>query len=364
MLSWDETKKRILLLQLRRHRPVFYVSLNGALGQKRRRDSGRILEDIQQQIARGLADFRWSAVPRANMAVSMRFSTSQRQSPGIQNLVKFYMDELRKHAFHDDRQVACLEVELWRRSAKEESTGEDNVSIKVERLADYKRRFDATFELESEFGLRPDLKPDPVEELDPDLHIWETVMAAAVLSKWRERHALQKQANLLRLDGLNRIDMQDRPGLRRKRQLSGMVSELLSIVRPFTIAVADLPRVGETTSYKESIRRSVREWKARHKRVGMFEVPIVLDVAVSAKGRVVTKDLDNIMRDLAPIIVDELCGKSGYLQGYRVYVADIHQADLVTDSFRVRILPEHAIWDFERLSHDILDRARDRIELT
>lgn len=141
------TQERISLLRLRQFTPVFYVQLDGPLIQKNRLGSDRVVQNLRKAIDQSLSDFRWSEIPRANLAVSFTFFTSQKQPPSIHNLVKFYMDELRQYAFRDDRQVACLEVEIFR-DAKQEK-----VYIKVERLSDYKQRFDAAFDLERRLSM-------------------------------------------------------------------------------------------------------------------------------------------------------------------------------------------------------------------
>src|SRR5688572_5973739 len=102
----EKSTERIQLLRLKKYRPVFYLKLDGPLMQKRRRGSGALAGDIKEKVTQSLEHFRWSSVPRASLAVSFQFWTSAIQPPAIQNLVKFYLDELREDVFCDDRQVA------------------------------------------------------------------------------------------------------------------------------------------------------------------------------------------------------------------------------------------------------------------
>jgi hypothetical protein len=145
------------------------------------------------------------------MAVSMSFFTSRTQAPSIQNLVKFYMDELNQHVFADDRQVACLEAELWKGS----NETSDELYIKVERLADYKRRFDITFRLEQEFDMWPGLRLNH-ENDDLDLHSFAEILDPSALERLQKFEETRRQHGLLGLDGFNRIGRDNRPGLRRK----------------------------------------------------------------------------------------------------------------------------------------------------
>jgi hypothetical protein len=124
-----------------------------------------------------------------------------------------------------------------------------------------------------------------------------------------------------------------------------------------------LPKPGETGIYKQTIRNSLQAFKTKFKSLSSLEVPITLDVAVSARGAHVTKDLDNIIRDVAPIFVEEFCRGASYLQGYRIYVVDSLRNDLHSDSIRLKILPEHAISEFRQHSDTILERGQDKFEL-
>lgn len=357
MFAGSDAYKRVLLLQVRRFRPVLYISLDGPLGQKNRTRTQDLVEDLKSQITKSLSDFRWSSVPRAKMAVSMTFFASKRQPPAIQNLVKFYLDELQSHAFRDDRQVACIEAEMWRHTSGE-AEASDRVYIKVERLADYKRRFDAAFALEWELGLQPDQDFDPDNELDPDAFVGlfspEQIEALRVMTSGRRQHVLL---------GLNRIEAEDRPGLRRKGVIGATTPHVLDLPRPFVINVGNLPQVGGTKAYKQQIRSNLIAFKERYPRLRALSRPVVLDVAVSARGPHVNKDLDNIMRDIAPIFAEEFLVAPAYLHGYRAYVQDSLRDDLPSDSIRIKILTEDALSEYRRHQDAILEKAREEIEL-
>ncbi len=70
----EKSDLKILLLQIRKHRPVLHISVDGDLGRKGRRDAVELAEEIKRQVAISISDFQWKPVPRARMAVSMVFS--------------------------------------------------------------------------------------------------------------------------------------------------------------------------------------------------------------------------------------------------------------------------------------------------
>lgn len=357
----DDNYEKILLLQLRKHRPVFYLSLKGPLGQKRRRGTKELVDEIQAKVQSSLTDFRWSSVPRAKMAVAMTFMSSRRQPPAIQNLTKFYMDELRKHVFTDDRQVACLTVQFMHNPKEAGDDLSESVFIKVERLADYKWRFDAYFALRRKLGLERDdwLFDDPDNDIDFDELSSNLNLPPEHFAALRQFEERRKQKRLL---GFNRIEAEDRPGLRRKGIIGYTPSGVIDVPRPFVIELGRLPGSGETKTYKNQIRESFRQFKGKYKRLGLLSTPVVLDVSVSSKGNHAAKDLDNIMRDIAPIFFEEMLISGGCLEGFRIYVVDSYRSDLISDSIRVKLLPYEAIWDFEHDIDRVLEEAEEAID--
>lgn len=133
----NDNSARILLLRLRRHRPVLYVHLKGHVGQKYIRGADEMSENARRQILLAIDQFGWKCVPRARVALSISFFPESRTPPAIQNLSKFYIDLLKGLAFKDDRQIHYLAAYCARPTSGSSSNVDSSVFIKVERMCDW-----------------------------------------------------------------------------------------------------------------------------------------------------------------------------------------------------------------------------------
>ena len=334
------------------------------MGKKGRKDSNKISEHFRSLVKESLNDFKWNSVPRARIAVSMSFFPRNSNSPSLQHLVKFYLDELRSLAFGDDRQVSLIEAEIWETPKACLTIPEKpKAHFKIERLTNYQRKFDLFFEIlnldDFEFEGCEDLSSrnrlfDEIEMID-DMLKDEGFLEPRLLEHFRR----ERQEKIL---SLNRIRNFDRPGLNRKRVFEDVVIRFPNEIEPFSVQLASLPERGATRAYKEQIHTNVLRLKERFPGLQSLQIPFGLDVQVHAVGRYVSKDLDNIMLDILPAIEEEMCLDGAYVSGFRVYVASLENKSIVRDSIRIKLLPSTEIFDFHRRVDDALDTARDWID--
>jgi Holliday junction resolvase RusA-like endonuclease len=360
---------RILLLQIRKRRPALHISVDGDLGRKGRRDAGPIIDNIKRQVASSITDFQWKHAPRARMAVSMTFFPKSKQNPVLHNLVKFYMDELRALVFTDDRQVSYLTAESWlpmKKARDDEGDEPSKVYIEVERLADYKAKFDLYFTLLRNDGFRDYLRDrgdsflgEDEFEIDSKFLADFPMLPDEVRGFIRRHDKEERQRKLL---SFNQIHAEDRPGLPRWIRFLSPHLKRLREIEPFSVDLGNLPLKGETTIYRDRIRKSLQALKAKHTSLDRIVVPLELDVQVISSGSYVSKDLDNIMRDVAPIVGEELLASDTYLHGYRIYVAETSRSDYPSDLLRLKLLPMNGISDFENRTRRVFEIAEEWIE--
>ncbi len=364
---------KILLLQLRRHRPILHVFLEGELGRKKRLDTKKSAEKIREQVAIHIDQFRWKQIPRARVAVSMTFFPQANQVPALHNLVKFYLDELRLLAFTDDRQVSYLAAECWLPRSQQEDTNKENESkiyIKVERLANYQAKFDLYFTLLRNENFREYLRnsrrelliddednEDSLEELLEPKYLSNSALFP---DKTRELiNKINREERQTKLLSVNKIYASDRPGL--PRWVKHLPNEYRRIreLEPLSVNLGNLPLKGETNLYKDRIRESLKRLPATYKSLVPIRIPVELDVKLYSRKPIPSKDLDNIMRDVAPIFQEELLHTTAYLPGYRIYVADTNNVEYSSDFLRLKLLPMNAISEFERRVGQTFEMATD-----
>lgn len=366
----EKNALKILRLQIRKRRPVLHISVDGDLGRKGRRDAESIIENIKRQVTSAITDFRWKPVPRARMAVSMTFFPKGKQNPALHNLVKFYMDELRTSVFTDDRQVSYLAAESWlplKESGRHAGDASSRAYIEIERLADYKAKFDLYFTLLRNDEFRDYLRDRGDSALDEeDEFEIETMylpdfpaLPQQVREFIRGHNQKERQRRLL---SYNQIHSEDRPGLPRWAKFLGQDLKRLREIEPFAVDLGNLPLEGETMIYKDRIRKSVQTLKDKHKTLDPIVIPVELDVQVISSKSYVSKDLDNIMRDVAPIVSEELLASDAYLHGYRIYVAETSRSDHASDFLRLKLLPMNGVSDFESRTRRVFEIAEDWIE--
>ena len=131
-----------------RYRRKLWLAVPGIFGRKGRLKAPEIAAAVRTAVTTEAKRVGWKAPPRAKVSVSLIFWGDDRSAPAIHNLVKFYLDELRGGAFVDDRQISHLTAGFARGvlcSPFPDGATKSEVSIEVERLVDYNRRFDLCF---------------------------------------------------------------------------------------------------------------------------------------------------------------------------------------------------------------------------
>ncbi len=362
----DRQALKVMLLQLRKRRSSFMTSIHRDFVQKRRRGASELAKKIKQHFLVEMDKTGWTYVPRAKLAVTMSFYPRDNKIPTLHNLVKFYLDTLRSVVFNDDRQVGCLVAKCWRTHEPSQNLDEKDASvfIEVERLTDYKRRFDLYFALMKLEEFRDHLKwdyryqhlIDEDDELDilEDLRLDKATADFLGLSdEARENIHRFEMMNLQEQQlSLNRIDDFDRPG-GPKLKYSHLERAMLHGLPPFTVDLGDLPAKGKSDEYKRRIRERFQKLRSEHRLFRQILVPVELDVQITPRSLKLGKDLDNIMRDIVPALKEELLRGEAYLHGYRIYVTDKLFDDNSSGSIRIKLLPMGAISSF----YDAMDET-------
>ena len=289
--------------------------------------------------------------------------------------MKFYIDQLKLLAFHDDRQIHYIAAQSWRLPAHIDQSRlahrESSVYVTIERFVDYRRRFDLFFALiqNSDFlydaRWSSELVPllhrydwrngdsdDLLHDVLPDL-LFDTFFGSI-------EHVRPLQERLL---ALNKIDEFDRPA---GSKISDIQRNLLKIrdLKPWTIDLGEVtPRKGESSEYRERLRAALQDFKEKDLTVFRRMVtPPELDIQIAPSGLQLRKDLDNIMLDIAPVFNDVVLEQSTYLQGFRIYVAGQEEGRNSTGSIRLKLLPPGAIGQFENDQKILFEAAEKWIE--
>lgn len=380
-----------MLLQLRKSRSRFMTFVHGDLVQKGRRGADQIAEDMKRQFSAQMDKTSWRYTPRAKVAVTMHFYARDDRIPDLHHLVKFYLDPLRSVVFNDDRQVGYLAAQCWRPPKRFQNLGDKDarVFIEIERLTDYKRRFDLFYALMELDDFRdhlrwerrhhyPDLYWYLVDEFDDEFDefydSWLDKATADFLGLSEETREELRRFNLTehqkRLLMLNKIEKFDRPTSSEehfRRELARRYElELL------TIYLGGLPVKGKSKQYKQRIRARLRKLRTESGSFGQITippilvlpilVPVELDVQITPRDLRLGKDLDNIMRDIAPVFKEELLHDEAYLLGYRIYVTHKLSEDTSSGNIRVKLLPPDAIGGFEDAMDETFTAAEDWLE--
>jgi len=120
-------------------------------------------------------------------------------------------------------------------------------------------------------------------------------------------------------------------------------------------------RHGDRAHYIAGIRTQIQQFKKSHKIFERIGVPLDIDVRVGSYTLAAQKDLDNIMRDIMPIVADELFGPGSFLNEYRIYVSDVMDQSGMANKLELKFLPMGAIRRFDQMIFRTLEEAEDRI---
>jgi hypothetical protein len=367
MLDYRERNQiKIMLLQLRKRQNALHLFLDGNLGKKGRIDSSRISGEISKKIKQAIVESKWKFIPRGKVAVEMTFFPKGNQFPAIQNLVKYYLDELCGTAFFDDRQVSYLQAKCWNPNNKikeQTNPAQSKVYIKLERLSDYQRRFDLLFnilrisEFEDYLDERKPYYKDFMSETDFDL---DSSFFNEKTKKLLFDIALEdKQKRFL---SINKITRFDRPELSKQMILLSSKYKFDLELSPLTIPLGNLPIKGETSAYKNFIRLSLNKFRESYKLIKNLRFSLELDVKVYCKNLTVSKDLDNIMRDIIPIFESEIINSSVYIHAYRIYVVNKNIEGLKSDYLSLKFLPAYSLSEFENKREKIFGKFEEWTE--
>ena len=259
--------------------------------------------------------WKWKCAPRAKMAMSFRFFDQEKNHPNVHTLVKFYLDCLKGIVFHDDRQVHYLDVSTHRYRSDE---GESALFLDVWRLTDYERvvqlgkQADVSDEDEERY-------PHHIHQLDPD--IWERAH--------RQHQALAKSPVLSHNAKMGLPSLMD----------------LFRDAHPLIFTVGVLPSVASTVAFKDRVRREMERHATEDNLLSHIYIPVELNAQVTKQAFGLTKDLDNVMQTVCPIIAQALMHPKAYISGYRVYVID--DADL-PPRLTIQLLPNGAVEAYTR----------------
>lgn len=377
----EKTKLKILLLQIKRRYLFFSSAVDEPLTQKGSKNAGQVSKRLRTKFTNDAKKFGWECEKRANLAVSMHFFPNDDQVPGLHHLVKYYLDLLGGIVFEDDRQVAYLSAQCWRPSKKvQEPLGKNVLYIRVQRLTEYKRKFDIYSELlrlhdfrdylKGKYDFRLAIDWDEYED-DSDRNNLNQLYGRGVFGNLLDMVDPNERDQLLeffeserqnRLLGLSKISEYDRPGGPKPKFLGQAIANLRDI-EPLSINLGKLPEKGETQKYKLGIRDQLQILKRRSRSLGKIKVPIELDVQVTSETIKPEKDLDNIMlRDIAPVFQSEMLIDKSYLQGYRIYVTNRLTTKDGVGNIRIKLLPGGAINNFEDLMEKTFNAAEEWIE--
>jgi len=363
---------RLRALQLGAWPKRLHMRIRGPFAQKGHRDATRMSEAVAREAQLAAGRSGWKPIPRARVAVEMRFFSKHAAIPALHNLVKAYLDPLRGIAFADDRQVGCLVAVSWRPPpplSNRDREEENSVFITVERFADCVRRFDACHALldntefrdannvlmddENESRSRSGWNDD--EQFD-DRWLQKSDLPEETRAGWRRMNLTRLQEQLL---AGNRIGWRDRPGGAPPRMAPvGFLWRRQAHPLRFGIDLPGLPGRGESDAFRAQALERVRAVSERWRDRGRLIVPVELDVQVPEQPGPTT-DLDNVMRRyVAPAITGELLSEpDSYLHGYRIY--RVKQAPAKERPISVKVMSQGAIQRFEELMDKISKAAEE-----
>ena len=335
----SDEQLKIDLLQIRRlaYRSRVRTRINGPLFQKGRRGAKSGAERVRVSVEDALKLSKWKFPPRARVAVSFAFSSGADPAPALHNLVKCYLDLLKGLAFSDDRQVHYLQASLYSGAAGD---GEPKTYVEIERMTDYVRRLDLYLKYARE-----------VEDRVQSKGIFDVSdLIAPYLPVELQQHSLIERSEITAFD---------QPTNRYRKYLPP--DNGLFRLNPLSVELGDLPKDGESSAYEQHVQDSWEAWKLGNGLLIPLLTPVALDVQVTPCAIKLGKDLDNIFRTVSRSLGRQVFGSSGYVSAFRIYVTGKLEGE-TSGNVRVKFLPRHAIFDFERKVEEVLEKAAEYIE--
>jgi len=292
---------------------------SGTLVTKKGLRTKEIEEHFRTRLLNHAAAFQWRCLPRARVAVSLRFFDSEKNHPDIHTLVKLYLDALKGIAFADDRQVHYLEASTWRLPADRPSS----VVTAVWRLVDYRRYVELAYNM--------DRNDDDEDTYPPYAYPRDNTVQQAMMAKQYE--ALSS----------TRIFPDSQVALKLGIQ---SVMDRYRMVHPLIFDLGGLPSVQEGTStFKGRVANILDKYAAKKRLFSRVFIPVELNAQITRQGIRLVKDLDNMMSLVCPLIREKLLDKQSYINGYRAFVIQDEKTPPRVD---IQLLPPGAIERFAK----------------
>jgi Holliday junction resolvase RusA-like endonuclease len=293
---------------------------NGPLVTKKGIRAHHMVNQLCEALTKYVSLCRWKYAPRAKLAVSFSFQDLEKNHPDVHSLVKFYMDLLKEVAFKDDRQVYYLEVSTLR---VESEHRQSSVFIEIRRLVHYERYEE----------LATDAEPDLADE-DRNMFPW-----LAYVPNPQDWDVAKVQYELLA--GTSIL------GHSRVQRKFGSRSPMDEVkrVHPYIIDLGHLPITGGTAAFKNRIGATLDDYLTRRSLLNRIRIPIELNAQITKQAIGLSKDLDNLMLIVCPLIREKLLHPKAHINGYRAYVVD---DESLPPRLSIQILKPGAIEEFQR----------------
>lgn len=362
-----DNDKKIMLLQLKKQRKALHIKLRGELYQKSNRGFKRAQAELIRQIKDSANKFNWNMIPRARIAVKIQFFPSNdSQAPAIQNLVKTYLDMLNGIAFKDDRQISYLSAYCYRndRSAENTHSKDGDVYIKVEKFADLLERYKLYHELKGELNSEYELEyrhnfrrdyDDAGDEVSLGDIAEKLNIEPAKVAELKRYDKIEKQLNRLSL-----LDDGDWPGVLKNPYLHALCGDLEEHF-PFCFHIDGIMFSDQKKQSETAILKKFKTYSSKFSQ-GKILSPIELDIQVRTRNRLLTKDLDNIVKNILPILQKHVLSDKSFIYGYRIYLVDNPCTNSDLKGLRIKIAPPFSISDYESMIDEIIEKGEEWLE--
>jgi Holliday junction resolvase RusA-like endonuclease len=308
----------------------------------RRSASQRVRESIADDITlrRGVIGPKWPR-PRAALALDISVHSAARNAPRIDNICKWLLDEMTGLIYADDRQVKMLFARLWRARTpsvtadKPEPPGANSLTTYVGHAVERSAKTYVT--VQSRADVRANLRAANrlVDPLDP-VDRYESWKARDPVEAMMEREVLEDYRAELNPDG-SAFDSEQyiltgrQLEFRSQAQLQRGVDQLFSSVmatgaarrdigswhewNPYIFNLGKLPRQGQSIAFQTHLRHRLEERRSIFPQ--LFPMRTTSGISMVLIEEVGTaKDLDNLVREALPAILDVLRPPAAELPGW------------------------------------------------
>jgi Holliday junction resolvase RusA-like endonuclease len=300
-------------------------------------------------------------MPKARIAVKIEFFPDKNvQVPAVQNLVKTYLDLLKGIAFKDDRQIWYLSAYCYRNNkrAKNSHSKKGHVYIKVERFSDLLEKYNMYFELKDEIDY--DYKSCYRHNFRRDCGDWGIIaeklkLEPAKVAELKQYDKIEKQLKCLSV-----LDNSDWPGVLKNPYLHVLCGDLEKYF-PFNFHISG---VLSSNQKKHSEAAILNKFTAYSNKVsgGKILSPVELDVQVRTKNNRLIKDLDNIIKNIAPFLQKHVLSDESCIYGYRIYVVNNPNTNGKLEGLRIKLVPPFSISDYETMIEEVIEEGKNWLE--